>query len=89
MSQPYRRSRTVRGSRRAKRDYSPERSCSTKVRYPNWAEAEATVRRIVDENIDAGRTERSVGLSAYRCERCGAWHIGHSRGPLQPVGRNA
>ena len=46
------------------------RQCEGKVRYEHRREAEIEVRRLY-------REWRAQRLHAYRCDHCGAWHVGH------------
>lgn len=49
-----------------------------KHRFPTWRKAERSLRV-------RGRQERGHGvlhgckLSAYKCQRCGGWHVGSRR----------
>ncbi len=44
-----------------------KKSCESKQRYDSRAEAEDTIQACAEH----GRT----GLSCYRCEFCGGWHL--------------
>jgi hypothetical protein len=49
-------------------------ACTGKMRYLNKGAALAVIGR----RKGAKRIRRANGLNAYRCKRCGHWHIGSS-----------
>jgi hypothetical protein len=53
--------------------------CGTKVRHPTREAALDHIKRLAWLNHTSGQSERSAGLAAYPCDRCGAWHVGHQQ----------
>jgi hypothetical protein len=49
-------------------------ACMRKVQHPSFEEASAHVRAV---ERDYGKDGEP--LSAYKCDRCGLWHVGRVR----------
>lgn len=65
------------GSKRAIR----RKACAGKVRHVDRAAAEAAIYSLNRKKGWQGP------MNAYRCARCGAWHIGHTPGRNAGFGR--
>lgn len=51
--------------------------CWTKTPFRTEAGALRQIKALVWNNEVHHQPERSKGLNAYRCAKCGRWHVGH------------